>query len=152
MLRLSALATIGFFLAAALATSGHGDATPAHACTGGMSPLEVLAQRADLIVLGEAVEVGDAVNHAPPATPTSTPTRTPPVTPTRTVRATTSTTPAPTPRPSSAPFTPIRLDLTGIGMTLALERVYAGEAGETLEVDAAIRASIERDLRSAEVG
>ncbi len=152
MLRLSALATIGFLLAAALVASSRGDATPAQACVGGVDPLEWLAQRADLIVLGEAVAVGDAVNHTAPATPTSTPTRTPPVTPTRTARATTSRTPAPTPRPSSTPFTPTRFDLTGVGMTLAIERVYAGEAGETLDVDAATRAALERTLRNEEAG
>jgi hypothetical protein len=152
MLRLSALTTIGFLFAATLVTSGRGDVTPAHACTGGVSPLEWLTQRADLIVLGEAVAVGDAVNRAPTLTPTSSPTQTPPVTPTRTARARTSTTPAPTPRPSSTPFTPTRFHLTGIGMTLAVERVYAGESGEMLDVDVDTRSALERALRNEEAG
>ncbi len=121
-------------------------APPAAACTGGVPPLEWLTSHGELIVLGEAIEVGDGLNRAPTATATQTPTVT--STPRRGTSSATPTSPAATP----STFEPRPFDLTGIGMTLRVERVYVGQVGSTVPVDWTGRSWYEKTLRDEEAG
>ena len=129
-------------------------ARPVQACTGGGSGLEDAAVRARYIVLGDAVEVGDAMNRAPTIAPTATPTIT------ATVRAGT---PVPTPPsppqgdypPFPAYSTPEGFTLAGFGVTIGVVRGYVGARSEPqglLYVDQEVRASIEREIREFETG
>ncbi len=150
MLRFAAFVAACSVALVVLAASSRSAAPRAEACTGGVGPLEWLTENSDLIVLGRAVEVGDAANHAPPATPTASRTSTP--------TATTGRSPG-TPITSSSP-TPIAtmpvivpsVDLAGIGMTLAVERAYVGGASANIAIDANVRSGIERELRDIEAG
>lgn len=145
MLRIASPFALCAVVAVTLLVVGRTTAPPAQACIGGVGPLEWLTQHAELIVLGEASEVGDATNHAPPATATLSPTAT--VTPSPGAPTASS-----APRVSPVPFTPRTFDLTGIGMTLTVKRVYAGQARATVRIDAGSRAGIEIALRGEEAG
>jgi hypothetical protein len=129
-------------------------ARPVLACTGGGSGLEDAAVRARYIVLGDAVEVGGAMNRAPTIAPTATPTVT------ATVRAGT-----PVPTPPSPPqgnyprqpaySTPEGFTLAGFGVTIRTVRAYAGTLPEPQapqHIDKEVRASIEREIREFEAG
>ncbi len=129
-------------------------ARPALACTGGGSGLEDAAGRARYIVLGDAVEVGDAVNRAPTIAPTATPTAT------ATVRAGTPVpTPPSPPQGNHPPFpaysTPEGFTLAGLGVRIRTVRAYAGTPPDPpalLHIDEELRAAIEREIRGFETG
>jgi hypothetical protein len=146
MLRFVAFVAVSSLALVALVLRSGSGAPPAAACTGGVGPLEWLTSHAELIVLGEAIEVGDAVNRAPTATATQTPTAT--STPSR--GKTTAKTASPTSTPS--PFEPRPFDLTGIGMTLRVERAYVGGASGSIAIDANVRSAVERGLQDIEAG
>jgi len=119
---------------------------PASACTGGGGAFDESARSAPMIVIVEAVEVGDATNRAPTVTPTATPTVTA-TTPAGT--ATTPPTPADAPLPTAAP---VALDLAGIGATFRLVQSLAGPAPSRIELFWSDRARIEQELRQIEAG
>lgn len=130
------------------------DPRTALACTGGGSGLEDAARRARIIVLGDAVDVGDAVNRAPAVAPTSTPTGTP------TLHAgTPAATPPSPPMATGQPFpryaTPDGFTLAGFGVTLRVINAYTSalpRPQSLLQVDDELRASIEREIRQLETG
>ena len=105
------------------------------ACTGGGAPLEWAATHADVIVVAEAIEVGDRANHAPTVTPLPRPSGTPTVGPPPAVRVTAG-----------------AFDFSGIGATMRVVRVLGGEAPEILQLDGASRAALERQRRELEAG
>lgn len=120
---------------------------PAVACTGGgVGGLEDLA-RMPLILLADAVRVGDAVNRAPTATVTSTPTTTPTAAGAVTPPATTPVSP-PFASPTPPPYPGV--DLTGVGAELSVVRAYAGVAPAHLRIDTRARADLEQRLREIE--
>jgi len=140
------------FVAAAIAVAvvGSGGAGTAHACTGGIADLEWFAPRSGVILIARAVEVGDAVNHAPPVTLTPTATQTPAAVGTRVARYPVAL-PSATPTLASAPVVP-EFDLTGLGATFRVLRVIAGEAPAEIPYLWDTRASIEQTLRRWEAG
>lgn len=152
MLRIAAVcAVVGMLVLPAAIRPG---ARPAIACTGGLT-LGYAAQRVSVIAVGQAIAVGDDLNRAPTITPYPT------VTPTAPTRAPWPATPPATPQsppvrvlPQRSPFpTPTGFSLAGYGVTLRVERLYAGNVLEAsgservLRIDYETRASIERDLR-----
>ena len=118
------------------------------ACTGGIGPFEGYATEADLIVLVQAIEVGDGINHAPTLTASATPTAT--ATPDESI------TPSPTMPPAPTPYRPVPgpvdFDLTGIGATFVVQRVIVGTTVPTIEYQWDYRASIEDEIRKREAG
>lgn len=118
-------------------------ARPALACTGG-SDLQFAAERARVVVLGDAIEVGDNINRAPTVTPTP-------------LRTATPSSPPNAKLPTFPPYaTPVDFSLVGYGVTLLVVHSYASDpqvpsrAGTLIGVDRETRANIERALREAE--
>lgn len=130
----------------AVVTAPHPDS--ALACTGGIGPFEGYATEAELIVLVEAIEVGDGINHAPTLTASATPTAT--ATPDKSI------TPSPTMPPAPTPYrplpSPVDFDLNGIGTTFAVKRVIVGSASPTFEYQWDYRARLESEIRIREAG
>jgi hypothetical protein len=136
------------------------DPTVALACSRAPDYLDDLAQRAEVVALVEAIQVGDSVNRAPALTATSTATLTATSSPdprTRTPRpavrtafAKTMTAEIGSALPTDTPEPPVRTqrdDLTGIGATLRLVQVYVGNADDDVQVDNLSRARAEASQR-----
>lgn len=137
---LKALLALG--LCGSLLTALHQREQVAQACTGGVSSLEWFAPRSEILILGEALEVGSGVNAAPTLTATAT---APPVTHTATPIFETPVPPVPT-------YGPVTFDLTDIGVTIRIVADYSGIGTSLLLLDRESRASIERKLRELESG
>lgn len=105
---------------------------PALACSGSVD-VEQGAAYASVIVLADAIEVGDGVNRAPTPGPSSPP------------RAAAS--------PAAHP-TPEHFSLAGIGATLSIVQAYTTDVdiSQPLSVDQGQRTGIERELREREAG
>lgn len=163
MTRIVSTLLTSVMLASLVITAIASRAAPAAlACTGGLS----LAYAADssIIVLGDAIAVGDEINRAPTITPTVTFTATNTATRTSIFA---SGTPAPTPvsppvgflSQPRGPFpTPEGFTLAGYGVTLDVVRAYGGSQLDLpgphaiIEIDHETRGSIEHELRLYEVG
>ncbi len=127
---------------------GRPHASPtAVACGIGPDPIEAHITQAALIALVDVVDVGGSKNRAPTIVATPSPTATPTIArsffDTPPARATAS------PAPVRTPFV-YTLDLTGFGATVNIVERYAGALSSPVNVDAADRARIERQLRYLE--
>jgi len=118
------------------------------ACTGGIGPFESLATETELIVLAEAIAVGDNVNRAPTVTASPTPSPTPTLEPSVTPSPASSPRPEP-PRPQPGP---VDFDLQGIGTTFRVKRVISGAAADLIEHQWEYRALLEAEIRRREAG
>lgn len=162
MLRIALSLMIAAMVGAGVVPMASTGAPRALACTGGLS-IE-FAAGSSIIVVGDAIVVGDDVNRAPTVTPTATFTASP--SPTRTpifARGTAEPTPASPPNGDGATFpigvsgTPEGFSLSGYGVTLRVVANYGGAhpelaGGAIVNVDAETRQGIERALREYEAG
>jgi hypothetical protein len=130
---------------------------PAYACTGAWPSMDDVARNAHAIAIVRAAEVGGPDYTIGPVTvtpqPTATATATVSVTATGTTSPTTSPTATSTATPSvtdAAPPRPASFDLTGYGAHLVVERVLLGSLPTEVDIDAARRLGIDRDLRLQE--
>lgn len=131
--RLSLAAALFAALAIGVAIHGLGTAPrPALACSGRVD-VEQGAFDASVIVLADAIEVGDAINHAPTPGPPSPP------------HAAAS--------PAARP-TPEHFSLAGVGATLRIVQAYTTgvDISQPFFVDEQQRTNIERELREREAG
>lgn len=130
----------------------------AHACSAAPADFERDTQAAEFVALVDAVQVGGATNEQPRLpSPTPSPTYqppitdTPPATATRTPRGVKTATPTETVPPTWTPVTaPTPELLTGIGATLEIVTLYAGQATSPVAIDAYGRAAYARYLRERE--
>lgn len=127
-------------------------------CTLAPYEFERDTQHAAFVALVEAVAVGSATNSLQPLpSPTASPTYAAPATDTpvasatRTPRGAKTATPTATATATWTPAaTPTWGSLAGIGATLAIVTLYAGEVASPITIDAGGRASYERFLRERE--
>lgn len=134
--------------------------TPPNALSCSLAPYEFEqdTQHAAFVALVEAVAVGSGTNSLPPLpSPTASPTYAAPATDTPVASATRTPRGAKTATPTdtaTATWTPVATptwgSLAGIGATLAIVSLYAGEATSPISIDAAGRAYYERFLRERE--
>jgi hypothetical protein len=118
------------------------------ACTGGIGPFESFATETELIVLVEAIAVGDGVNRAPTVTASPTPSPTATLAPSVTPSPASSPQPEP-PRPDPGP---VDFDLQVIGTTFRVKRVIAGSTPDIIEHQWEYRAVLEAEIRRREAG
>lgn len=131
---------------------------PAGACIQAPSDFERDTRSAAFVALIDAIEVGSATNSLPPLpTPTATPTiaplttDTPAATATRTPRGAKTATPTETAMPTWTPVAvPRSPSLAGLGATLAIVELYAGEAATPVRIDVYGRSKYEQYLREQE--
>lgn len=163
MLRIALSLMIAAMVGAGVVPMASTGAPRALACTGGLS-IE-FAAGSSIIVVGDAIVVGDDVNRAPTLTPTATATVTPVPSPTSIFRpgigrAATPVSPPPgggPTYPAGARGTPEGFSLSGYGVTLRVVANYGGahpelSGGAIVNVDAETRQGIERELREYEAG
>lgn len=154
---------VGAFTAMAIVIAGllvvsSSPARPAHACSIPPSDFERDTQSAAFVALVDAVEVGVATNALPPLpTTTASPTYAPPATDTpaaaatRTPRGAKTATSTETAVPTWTPVTmPTPESLAGIGATLEIVTLYAGEASSPIVIDMRGRTAYEYYLRQQE--
>lgn len=127
---------------------GRPHASPtAVACGIGPDPIEAHITQAALIALVDVVDVDGPENHAPTIAATPSPTATPTIAKVSFGTSPVAATATPELNRTRVPYT---LNLTGFGATVNIVERYAGALSSPVDVDAADRARIERQLRYIE--